>query len=60
MAKFDLGRALEGTAYGVLNELLAEFRDDDGVDADEVRLQVHSCGPRVVAHEWSTRVAVVH
>ena len=30
MAKFDLGSALEGTAYGVLNELLAEFRDDDG------------------------------
>ena len=30
MGKFDLGRALEGTAYGVLNEILAEFRDDDG------------------------------
>ena len=30
MGKFDLGSALEGTAYGVLNELLAGFRDDDG------------------------------
>ena len=30
MGNFDLGSALEGTAYGVLNELLAGFRDDDG------------------------------
>ena len=30
MAKFNLGRLLEGTAYGVLNEILAEFRSDDG------------------------------
>ena len=30
MPKFNLGRLLEGTAYGVLNEILAEFRSDDG------------------------------
>ena len=30
MPDFDLGRALEGAAYGVLNELLAGFRDSDG------------------------------
>ena len=30
MGKFNLGSALEGAAYGVLNELLAGFRDDDG------------------------------
>ena len=30
MPKFNLGKVLEGTAYGVLNEILAEFRSDDG------------------------------
>ena len=30
MPKFNLGRLLEGTAYGVINEILAEFRSDDG------------------------------
>ena len=30
MPKFNLGRLLEGTAYGVMNEILAEFRSDDG------------------------------
>ena len=30
MPKFNLGKVLEGTAYGVLNEVLAEFRSDDG------------------------------
>ena len=30
MGKFNLGSALEGAAYGVLNELLAGCRDDDG------------------------------
>ena len=30
MGKFNLGSALEGAAYGVLNELLAGFRDSDG------------------------------
>ena len=30
MPKFNLGKILEGTAYGVLNEILAEFRSDDG------------------------------
>ena len=30
MPKFNLGRLLEGTAYGVLNEILGEFRSDDG------------------------------
>ena len=30
MPDFDLGRALEGAAYGVLNEVLADFRTDDG------------------------------
>ena len=30
MPKFNLGRLLEGTAYGVINEVLAEFRSDDG------------------------------
>ena len=30
MPKFNLGRVLQGTAYGVLNEILAEFRSDDG------------------------------
>ena len=30
MPKFNLGRLLQGTAYGVLNEILAEFRSDDG------------------------------
>ena len=30
MAKINLGRLLEGTAYGVINEILAEFRSDDG------------------------------
>ena len=32
MPKFNLGvsRLLEGTAYGVLNEVLGEFRSDDG------------------------------
>ena len=30
MPKLNLGRLLEGTAYGVLNEILAEFRSDDG------------------------------
>ena len=30
MPKINLGRLLEGTAYGVINEILAEFRSDDG------------------------------
>jgi len=30
MPKFNLGKVLEGTAYGVINEILAEFRSDDG------------------------------
>ena len=30
MPKFNLGRLLEGTAYGVINEILAEFHSDDG------------------------------
>ena len=30
MPKLNLGKVLEGTAYGVLNEILAEFRSDDG------------------------------
>ena len=30
MPKFNLGKVLEGSAYGVLNEILAEFRSDDG------------------------------
>ena len=30
MPKFNLGRLLEGTAYGVLNEVLGEMRSDDG------------------------------
>ena len=30
MPKFNLGKVLQGTAYGVLNEILAEFRSDDG------------------------------
>ena len=30
MPKFDIGGLLEGTAYGVLNEVLGEFRSDDG------------------------------
>jgi len=30
MPKFNIGRLLEGTAYGVINEILAEFRSDDG------------------------------
>ena len=30
MPKFNLGKVLEGTAYGVLNEILSEFRSDDG------------------------------
>ena len=30
MPKFNLGRLLEGTMYGVINEILAEFRSDDG------------------------------
>ena len=30
MPKFNLGKVLEGTAYVVLNEILAEFRSDDG------------------------------
>ena len=30
MPKFNLGRLLEGSAYGVMNEILAEFRSDDG------------------------------
>ena len=30
MPKFNLGGLIEGTAYGVLNEILAEFHSDDG------------------------------
>ena len=30
MPKFNLGGLIEGTAYGVINEILAEFRSDDG------------------------------
>ena len=30
MPKFNIGGLLEGTAYGVLNEILGEFRSDDG------------------------------
>ena len=30
MPSSPLGRLLEGSAYGVLNEVLAEFREDDG------------------------------
>ncbi len=30
MPKFNLGRLLEGSAYGVINEILAEFHSDDG------------------------------
>ena len=30
MPKFNIGGLLEGTAYGVLNEILAEFHSDDG------------------------------
>ena len=30
MPKINLCRLLEGTAYGVINEILAEFRSDDG------------------------------
>ena len=30
MPKFNLGKVLEGSAYGVLNEILSEFRSDDG------------------------------
>tara|TARA_Y100001972_G_C7566267_1_gene284278 strand:- start:120 stop:854 length:735 start_codon:yes stop_codon:yes gene_type:complete len=30
MPKFNLGKVLEGTAYGVLNEILGEFRSKDG------------------------------
>ena len=30
MPKFNLGKLLEGSAYGVMNEILAEFRSDDG------------------------------
>ncbi len=30
MPRFNLGKVLEGTAYGVMNEILAEFRSDDG------------------------------
>ena len=30
MPKFNLGGLIEGTAYGVLNEVLAEFHSDDG------------------------------
>ena len=30
MPKFNLGKVLEGTAYGVINEILAEFHSDDG------------------------------
>ena len=30
MPKLNLGKVLEGTAYGVINEILAEFRSDDG------------------------------
>ena len=26
----NLGKMLEGPAYGILNEILAEFRSDDG------------------------------
>ena len=30
MAGFNLGKALEGAAYGTLNEVLADYRTDDG------------------------------
>ena len=30
MPKINIGGLLEGTAYGVINEILAEFRSDDG------------------------------
>ena len=30
MPRFNLGGLIEGTAYGVLNEILAEFHSDDG------------------------------
>ena len=30
MAGFNLGRFLEGAAYGTLNEVLADYRTDDG------------------------------
>ena len=30
MPKFNIGGLLEGTAYGVLNEILGEFCSDDG------------------------------
>tara|TARA_Y100001938_G_scaffold145553_1_gene222468 strand:- start:2818 stop:3543 length:726 start_codon:yes stop_codon:yes gene_type:complete len=30
MSNFNLGRALEGAAYGTINEILADFRTDDG------------------------------
>ena len=30
MAKFNIGGLIEGTAYGVLNEILSGFRSDDG------------------------------
>ena len=54
MPKFNLGGLIEGTAYGVLNEILAEFHSDDGFalpsryevvilppQALEVNLKVH-------------------
>ena len=30
LASFNLGRFLEGAAYGTLNEVLADYRTDDG------------------------------
>ena len=30
MAKFDFGGFIEGPAFAVLNEILGEFRGDDG------------------------------
>ena len=30
MPKFNIGGFLDGTAYGVINEVLSGFRDDTG------------------------------